>query len=138
MLDCGVDVASSTEPYPFLDSPDFNLSELDAVIISHAHLDHVGFLPYLFKYGYRGPVYLTEPTRDITALLTLDYVKIMKSDSRESLYDVEDVKEMVKHTVTLSYEEVTDVTPDVRITLYNAGPRSRQCHDSHAHRERFA
>ena len=121
LLDCGVDVASFTEPYPFLDSPDFNISDLDAVIISHAHLDHVGFLPYLFKYGYRGPVYLTEPTRDITALLTLDYVKIMKSENKESIYDVEDVKEMVKHTVTLAYEEVTDVTPDVRITLYNAG-----------------
>ena len=121
LLDCGVDVASPTEPYPFLDSPDFNISDLDAVIISHAHLDHVGFLPYLFKYGYRGPVYMTEPTRDITALLTLDYVKIMKSENREPIYDVEDVKEMVKHTVTLAYEEVTDVTPDVRITLYNAG-----------------
>ena len=121
LLDCGVDVASFTEPYPFLDSPDFNISDLDAVIISHAHLDHVGFLPYLFKYGYRGPVYLTEPTRDITALLTLDYVKIMKSENKEPIYDVEDVKEMVKHTVTLAYEEVTDVTPDVRITLYNAG-----------------
>ncbi len=66
MLDCGVDVASSTEPYPFLESPDFDINELDAVIISHAHLDHVGFLPYLFKFGYRGPVYMTEPTRDIS------------------------------------------------------------------------
>lgn len=121
LLDCGVDVASFTEPYPFLDSPDFNINDLDAVVISHAHLDHVGFLPYLFKYGYRGPVYLTEPTRDITALLTLDYVKIMKSENKDAIYDVEDVKEMVKHTVTLAYEEVTDVTPDVRITLYNAG-----------------
>ncbi len=121
MLDCGVDVASPAEPYPFLESPDFNINELDAVIITHAHLDHVGFLPYLFKFGYRGPVYMTEPTRDIAALMLLDYVKIMKSENKEPIFDVDDVKEMVKHTVTLSYEEVTDVTPDVRITLYNAG-----------------
>ncbi|MAG15862.1 beta-CASP ribonuclease aCPSF1 [Candidatus Woesearchaeota archaeon] len=121
MLDCGVDVASSTEPYPFLESPDFNINELDAVIISHAHLDHIGFLPYLFKFGYRGPVYMTEPSRDIGALLLLDFVKIMKSENKEPLFDVDDIKEMVKHTVTLNYEEVTDVTPDVRITLYNAG-----------------
>ena len=121
MLDCGVDVASHSEPYPFLESPDFNINDLDAVIISHAHLDHMGFLPYLFKYGYRGPVYLTEPTRDISALLLLDFVKIMKGDNRDPVFDVDDVKEMVKHTVTLNYEEVTDVTPDVRITLYNAG-----------------
>ncbi len=121
MLDCGVDVASTTEPYPFLESPDFKIEDLDAVIITHAHLDHVGFLPYLFKFGYRGPVYMTEPTRDIAALMLLDYVKIMKSENKEPIFDVDDVKEMVKHTVALSYEEVTDVTPDVRITLYNAG-----------------
>ncbi len=121
MLDCGIDVASTVEPYPFLESPDFKIEELDAVIITHAHLDHVGFLPYLFKFGYRGPVYMTEPTRDIAALMLLDYVKIMKSENKEPIFDVDDVKEMVKHTVTLSYEEVSDVTPDVRITLYNAG-----------------
>ncbi len=121
MLDCGVDVASTTEPYPFLESPDFKIEDLDAVIITHAHLDHVGFLPYLFKFGYRGPVYMTEPTRDIAALMLLDFVKIMKSENKEPIFDVDDIKEMVKHTVTLSYEEVTDVTPDVRITLYNAG-----------------
>ena len=124
LLDCGVDVASPSESldaYPHLDTPEFNISALDAVVISHAHLDHMGFLPYLFKYGYRGPVYLTEPTRDISALLLLDFVKIMKSENKSPLFDVEDVKEMVKHTVTLNYEEVTDITPDVRITLYNAG-----------------
>ncbi|MBI2664355.1 beta-CASP ribonuclease aCPSF1 [Candidatus Woesearchaeota archaeon] len=121
MLDCGVDVASAQEPYPFLESPDFDINELDAVIISHAHLDHVGFLPYLFKFGYRGPVYMTEPTRDIAALLLLDFVKIMNSENKSPIFDVEDIKEMVKHTVTLAYEEVSDVTPDVRITLYNAG-----------------
>lgn len=121
LMDCGVDVASSTDAYPFLESPDFNINELDAVIISHAHLDHVGFLPYLFKFGYRGPVYMTEPTRDISALLLLDFVKIMKSENKEPIFDVDDIKEMVKHTVTLAYEEVTDITPDVRITLYNAG-----------------
>ena len=121
LLDCGIDVASPAEPYPHLESPDFNISDLDAVIISHAHLDHMGFLPYLFKCGYRGPVYLTEPTRDISALLLLDFVKIMKGDNKDPIFDVDDVKEMVKHTVTLNYEEVTDVTPDVRVTLYNAG-----------------
>ncbi|MBI2141530.1 beta-CASP ribonuclease aCPSF1 [Candidatus Woesearchaeota archaeon] len=121
LLDCGVDVASQDSPYPYLESPDFNINQLDAVVISHAHLDHVGFLPYLYKFGYRGPTYCTAPTRDVAALLLLDFVKIMKSENKEPIYDVDDVKEMVKHTVTLEYDEVTDITPDVRITLYNAG-----------------
>jgi len=121
MLDCGVDVASTTEPYPFLESPDFKIEDLDAVIITHAHLDHVGFLPYLYKLGFRGPTYCTAPSRDVAALLLLDFVKIMKSENKEPIYDAEDVKELIKHTVTLEYDEVSDITPDVRITLYNAG-----------------
>jgi uncharacterized protein len=122
LLDCGVDVAASDkDAYPFLDAPEFNIRELDAVIISHSHLDHCGFVPYLFKYGFRGPVYCTKPTRDVSALLLLDYVKIMRSENKKALFDQDDIKEMVKHTITLEYEEVTDITPDLRITLYNAG-----------------
>ena len=121
LLDCGVNVASEENAYPFLEAPEFNIKELDAVIISHSHLDHIGFVPYLFKFGYRGPVYMTTPTRDVGSLLLLDYIKIMKSEGKESIFETEDVKEMVKHTICLDYEEVSDITPDVRITLYNAG-----------------
>jgi len=122
LLDCGLDVAASnSEAYPYLECPEFNIDQLDAVIISHSHMDHSGLLPYLFKFGYKGPVYCTAPTRDVMALLQLDYIKIMRSEGKEPLFTSEEVKEMVKHTVCLDYEEVTDVTPDVRITLYNAG-----------------
>ncbi len=121
LLDCGINVASDDEAYPLLEAPEFNIKDLDAVIVSHAHLDHSGFVPYLFKFGYRGPVYCTAPTRDIMSLLQLDLIKIARNDGKEPVYTQDDIKEMVKHTVTLEYEEVTDVTPDVRLTLYNAG-----------------
>lgn len=121
MLDCGIDVSSQDEAYPYLEAPELNIKELDAIIVSHAHVDHTGLIPYLFKYGYRGPVYCTAPTRDLMALLQLDIIKITRDEGKEPLYTSDDVKEMVKHTITLDYEEVTDVTPDVRITLYNAG-----------------
>ncbi|MFH1317170.1 MAG: beta-CASP ribonuclease aCPSF1 [Candidatus Woesearchaeota archaeon] len=122
LLDCGVDVTKNdSSGYPHLDIPEFNINELDAVIVSHSHIDHTGFLPYLFKYGYRGPVYCTAPTRDVMSLLLLDFIKIMHQDRKEPLFEVDDVKEMVKHTVTLQFEEVTDITPDLRITLYNSG-----------------
>ena len=122
LLDCGVDVASEDHPYPFLEAPEFNINDLDAVIVSHAHVDHSGFVPYLFKYGYRGPVYCTEPTRDVMSLMLLDFVKIQRSESsKDPVFTTDDIKEMVKHTVTLEYNEVTDVTPDIRITMYNAG-----------------
>ncbi|MGC8885242.1 MAG: beta-CASP ribonuclease aCPSF1 [Candidatus Nanoarchaeia archaeon] len=120
LIDCGLNVAAiGRYAYPYLNAPEFHIEDLDAVIISHAHLDHSGFLPYLFKIGYRGPVYCTEPTRDILALLALDYIEL--SHMGKPLYTAADVKEAVKHTITLDFEEVTDITPDVRLTLYNAG-----------------
>ncbi|MAG47364.1 beta-CASP ribonuclease aCPSF1 [archaeon] len=122
LLDCGIDVASEgQDAYPYLDVPEFDIKELDAVIVSHPHTDHVGFLPYLFKMGYKGPVYLTHPTRDIGALLCLDYVSISEKEAKKPLYTTTDIKEMVKHTVPLDYNEVTDITPDIRITFVNAG-----------------
>ena len=121
LLDCGINVASTDKPYPHLEAPEFNINELDAVILSHGHIDHGGFIPYLFKYGFRGPVYCTEPTRDVSALLLLDYIKIQRAEGQEPVFTTEEVKEMVKHTITLEYDEVSDVTPDVRITMYNAG-----------------
>lgn len=130
LLDCGVNVASNQDAYPFLEVPEFNIKELDAVIITHAHLDHIGFVPYLFKFGYKGPVYMTAPTRDVGALLLMDYIKIMKSEGSEPIFDTDDVKEMVKHAICLDWEEVSDITPDVRITLYNSGHiiGSSECH----------
>lgn len=121
LLDCGVDIASEDNAFPILDVPEFNLSELDAVILTHAHLDHSGLVPYLYKMGYRGPIYCTLPTRDIASLLALDFISIANKEAKDPVFGSIDVKEMVKHTVVLNYEEVTDITPDIRITLYDAG-----------------
>ena len=122
LLDCGIDVASQgSNRFPFLNVPEFNISQLDAVIISHAHLDHVGLLPYLYKMGYRGPVYMTTPTRDIAALLALDFIGVAYKQASAPLFSSKDIKEMVKHSICLNYNEVTDVTPDVRLTFYNSG-----------------
>ena len=122
LLDCGVDVASQGQDrFPSFDIPEFDISNLDAVIISHAHLDHVGLLPYLYKMGYRGPVYMTTPTMDIAALLSLDFIGVAYKQASQPLFSSKDIKEMVKHSICLNYNEVTDVTPDVRITMYNAG-----------------
>ncbi|MFP4523662.1 MAG: beta-CASP ribonuclease aCPSF1 [Candidatus Nanoarchaeia archaeon] len=121
LLDCGLDPSSLEGAYPFLEAPEFRIEELDAVIISHAHLDHSGFLPYLFKFGYKGPVYCTAPTRDIMSLLQLDVVKIMVGEGKDPIYTSDEVREVVKNTITLDFEEVTDITPDVRLTFYNAG-----------------
>jgi len=122
LLDCGIDVASSgTDKFPYFNISEFDIGTLDAVIISHAHLDHVGLLPYLYKMGYKGPVYMTTPTRDLAALLALDFIGVAYKQAAAPLYSSSDIKEMVKHSICLNFNEVTDVMPDVRLTFYNAG-----------------
>ncbi len=120
LLDCGINVASNKEPYPYLDALHFPMDEIDAVIITHAHLDHAGFVPYLFRHGYKGPVYCTEPTRDLMVLLQFDYIDVLVKEGKEPPYTEQDVKHMVKHCIPRDYNEVTDIAPDVRLTLHNA------------------
>ncbi len=122
LIDCGVDVSSSgKDKYPYLEAPELDLSTLDAVILSHAHLDHSGLIPYLYKMGYKGPVYMTAPTRDISALMALDFIGVAYKQAAAPLFKSSDIRNMVKHSITLNYQEVTDITPDIRITFYNAG-----------------
>ncbi len=122
LLDCGVNIAASDEyAYPMLDAPEFDINRLDAIIVSHSHLDHVGFIPYLFKLGYKGPVYCSEPTRDVMTMLAMDYIDIAEKENKKLLYNSSDVKEMVKNIVSIPIEEVHDITPDFRLTLFNAG-----------------
>ena len=122
LLDCGIDVASKGEDkFPVFNIPEFDISQLDAVIISHAHLDHSGLLPYLYKMGYKGPAYMTAPTRDIASLLALDFIGVSYKQATTPLFSSNDVSEMVKRTICVDYGEVHDITPDIRITLYNAG-----------------
>jgi uncharacterized protein len=122
LLDCGIDVASTgKDKFPYFDVPEFDVQQIDAVVISHAHLDHVGLLPYLYKMGFDGPVYMTPPTRDIAALVSLDFIGVAYKQASTPLFSSTDIKEMVKHAVCLDYNEVTDITPDVRLTFYNAG-----------------
>jgi KH/beta-lactamase-domain protein len=123
MLDCGINPGemSGLDAYPRLDWFNFDLDALDAVVISHAHIDHQGFLPTLFKYGYRGPVYCTEPTLPLMILLQTDSVKIANSNGAYLPYAARDVNEVIKHCITLPYGKPTDISPDMTITLNNAG-----------------
>lgn len=122
LLDAGVDVAANPKnAYPYFDVPEFNIGQLDAIILSHPHSDHSAMIPLLFKYGFKGPVYCTAPSRDIAALMALDYINVAFKEAKKAPFSSTDVKEMVKHTICLDYEEVYDITPDVRLTLYNAG-----------------
>jgi len=123
LLDCGIDVAADNpnDSYPMLEAPEFDINKLDAIIVTHPHTDHAAFVPYLYKMGYQGPVYFTEPGLDIAALMSLDYISVSQKENRKVIFGSTDIKEMVKHSIALEYDEVTDITPDIRVTFYDAG-----------------
>ena len=120
LIDCGLDPGSDATPY-------FNMPELqpldgiDAVVITHAHMDHCGLLPVLFKFGYDGPVYCTPPTRDLMALLQLDSIKLMYGEAKKAPFEASHVRSEILHVIPIAYEKTTDISPDVRLTFYNAG-----------------
>jgi KH/beta-lactamase-domain protein len=123
LLDCGINPGSggTFEAFPRFDIRQFSLDNLDAVVISHAHLDHCGFLPFLYKYGYDGPTYCSVPTQSLMTLLQLDYLDVLAKQGMMPPYDQRDIRDSVLHTIPLRFGVVTDIAPDVRLTLHNAG-----------------
>jgi hypothetical protein len=123
LVDCGINpgARSPMDSYPRLDSLDITLDELDAVVIGHAHLDHTGFLPALCKYGYKGPIYCSEPTLPMMNLIQLDAIKVAAAQGRTPMYAERDVKQVMRQTITLPYGTVTDISPDIKLVLANAG-----------------
>jgi len=120
LIDCGVNIAAKNTLYSFprFDITGLEMDEIDAVILSHAHLGHSGFLPALFKYGYHGPVYCSEPTLPLMNLLQREYIK---NSDHLPIFSARDIDAVVIHTIPLSFGIVTDISPDIRLVLSNSG-----------------
>jgi metallo-beta-lactamase family protein len=136
LLDCGLFQGRRSETE--LKNKDFGFdpATLDAVIISHAHIDHSGSLPYLIKRGYKGPIYSTFATRDLCNYMLMDSAFIQEKDAEymnkkarrkgknttiEPLYDSEDAQQALTQFYGLSYERAFVVTDGVVCSFYNAG-----------------
>ncbi|MBA0908675.1 MAG: beta-CASP ribonuclease aCPSF1 [Nitrosarchaeum sp.] len=123
LIDCGINPGAKhpMDSFPRLDFLDITLDELDAIVIGHAHLDHTGFLPALCKFGYKGPIYCTEPTLPMMNLIQLDAIKVASAQGRTPIYAERDVKQIMKQAITLPYGTVTDISPDIKLVFANAG-----------------
>jgi metallo-beta-lactamase family protein len=114
--------------------PAFDIDALDALILTHAHIDHSGYLPRLIKHGFRAPVYATPPTIDLAHVLLPDSAKIQEEDARWynkkklskhkpalPLYDSDDVERALALLQAVPYDTWFDVTPSIRARFLDVG-----------------
>ncbi len=125
LVDCGIeqgaDFCESCVYGPFPYEPE----GISALIVTHAHLDHVGRIPKLVRDGFRGKIYMTPPTRDLTELILRDSVDILAHDAKKKnlplLYEERDVDETFALIETLEYHEEKEVAPGLSVYLRNTG-----------------
>ncbi|MES3019775.1 MAG: MBL fold metallo-hydrolase [Bacteroidota bacterium] len=133
LIDCGLDYEKDTwieenEQFPFMPS------DIDVVILTHAHIDHSGNLPTLVRHGFDGQILCTAPTADLTELLLLDSVNIFLNRQRKSrkgkrgfnsgpkpLYLQKHVMETVDRFVTIGFNKAFSITGDISLTFVPVG-----------------
>lgn len=113
----------------------FNPEHIDAVVISHAHIDHSGMLPRLVAEGFRGPIYATDATCELMDLMLLDSAHIQEKDAEwenrwrarrgkrpiKPIYVSEDAERVMKQLVAVEYETLTEVVEGVKVNFHDAG-----------------
>jgi metallo-beta-lactamase family protein len=124
MIDCGLNQGTHFAEKQNFEPFKYNPSEISAVLVTHAHIDHTGRLPKLCRDGYRGPIYSTLPTKEFAELLLLDSEHILRKEServaKPSICDDADVYQAMKLWHGVKYHEPMKIGPFV-ITFYNAG-----------------
>ncbi|MGB0757485.1 MAG: MBL fold metallo-hydrolase [Patescibacteria group bacterium] len=133
LLDCGMFQGRRAEAEEKNRNLPFEGSSIDAVVLSHAHMDHCGSLPTLYKTGFRGPVYATRPTCDVTKIMLEDAADIQISDARhinkykpeaewiDPIYTHEEVAGVLKQMQAVEFDTHTEIFPGVEVTFIEAG-----------------
>ena len=135
LLECGLFQGHRAETTRRNTTFPFDPRQIDAVVLSHAHIDHAGNLPNLVKQGYGGPIHCTVATRDLCAIMLLDSAHIQEQDALfvskwrakkhqppvEPLYRIPDAEKAVQQLVSHNYDEVFSPVDGVQVTYRDAG-----------------
>ena len=131
LFDCGMFQGKREEAARKNRELPFDVNAIDAVVLSHAHIDHSGVLPVLARHGFQGRVFATPATRDLCAIMLLDSAHIQERDARwlskrdqtfvPPIYTDVDAHQIMRHFVCIPYDLSIDVVPGVKVTLKDAG-----------------
>lgn len=125
LLDCGLFQGPKLHEEKNYEPFGYRASSIDAVVLCHAHLDHVGRVSKLVKEGFQGKIYSTGPTKELVRLVLEDNEKLMREESKREnfipLYSVKEVRGAMEQFITIAYEERTEIVPGFDLTFHNAG-----------------
>lgn len=134
LLDCGLYQGKRSEARQRNSTFPFRPSEIQAVVLSHAHIDHCGNLPSLVRQGFSGPIYCTPATRDLAAVMLADSAKIQEEDAEylnqhrpqgerpiQPLYTRQDASQTASQCYSIPYDRPGEVTPGVQVRFVEAG-----------------
>src|SRR6476620_6382670 len=135
LVDCGYFQGRKEESAKNRRKAKLDGGKLDAVVLTHGHLDHIGRLPLLTQKGYKGPIYATRPTLDIATLILKDSVMLQKQELKrqnqkrarsglpplEPLFEETDVRKLKPLTMPVKYNERFKVAPGIEARLVDAG-----------------
>lgn len=135
LLDCGMFQGMGQETDQLNDEFGFDASTVDFLILSHAHIDHSGLIPRLIAQGFKGVIYGTQATKELSKILLLDSAKIQAGDLKyenkkrqqrglpleKALYEEDDVLQAMEYFIAVDYQNPTRLTDDVMLTFIDAG-----------------
>ncbi|MCL2167984.1 MAG: MBL fold metallo-hydrolase [Lentimicrobiaceae bacterium] len=135
LIDCGMYQGKGMETDAMNRDLGFNPSEIDFILLSHAHIDHSGLIPYLHKNGFKGKVFCTPATRDLCAIMLPDSGKIQESDTKqfnkkralqklppvEPIYTMQDASLCMGHFISIPYNLSFSLTPTFTFEFYDSG-----------------
>jgi len=125
LLDCGFFQGSRLAEDRNFEKLPFDPQSINSLVVCHAHLDHVGRIPILYKQGFRGKIYATAPTKELATLVLEDSYKLMAEEARREktpiFYSQDDIGGALELFQTVNYEEKLEIRPGVFVTLRNAG-----------------
>ena len=125
LVDCGIEQGADFVEEHIYGAFHYDVKSVDALVLTHAHLDHVGRLPKLVRDGFNGKIYMTPPTKDLAELIILDSVGILGEEARRRgvapLYEVQDVEKTFTQIETLDYHVEKEIAPGLSVYLRNTG-----------------